>query len=1478
MGVPGMFAFHPQDAFVTRPAQGYVNYSVSPASGYLRSGKNYLTVQAHNFGIAKRLFVSFNMSLGTENFVVINSTKCEVFLGVLEPSGYYFDPTPVPIDIWDINPPDWVELYNNDTNPVDLSDWSITDDPDIPRKWVFPTGTSIGADSYYTVFTDEYNFTGTYHHTNFNLDWTGGELYLYDDQVRLKSKLKYPQQSPFHSYIRNSTGQYVYSTAMTPERANVGGTIFYGVTPAPVFNVTGAFYDSEVVLNISAVQGASIYYTFDGSRPSSKSSVLYTSPLKISINSVVRAMAVLPNYIESVTITNTYLINEKDMKNYTALVITGDPRKTFYKPEGFMAISGGNYTPSWVQSSPTAFYEYNSVFIKNGEGLEKEGNMAIYSDTPENSLPSIDIGVSMSSSPASVPRFRLTYDRDLDNPNRYNCCYWDYKPSMNAYFRSQYGSNHIRGDVIPESHTLYHKDFRIRAGKNDPVNPFIMDEFARRLYFDITGGRGAVGMVAALWVNAGLKGIYNVAQKVSQTWLSQTFAIPKSADLDLLKVLVWVRGDGQFMTSMRTYLRTSNWMTNVTGWDYVRNNLIDVEAFVDYLIVNTWCGTWDWPHNNFYTIRARVPGKHGRFRMYMWDAEGCFRADRLTYNTFQTDLIKPTLLDDNYQYNIPHIFTLMYNSSEFKMIWADRTQKAFYNGGALTPSNVARRWYGLVNVYQPLLNYMWNITLDQSRFDMFFPARNATWFNQLKLYGFWPDTRAPLLAPYGSIAQTGTISVTLTNPNAAGTIYYTLNGSDPRGFRGVISSSAIKLTGTKITISSSSLLCARVYNGSEWSPIECASYTILDSYSIAITEIHYNPAEGKDYEFIELKNVGNEAMDMTGLSIFIDKKPAYTFRDRTVILPGKFYVLVGDVDSFMASTGGKEPDFFLNTSMSNSGGSVAIVHPSTNTTVLNVTYDTSYPWTKVPDGLGFTLVPVNPNPDIKSSSYLVASSWRASSGRYGSPYADDPTPVSFPNILVNELQVVTSPSNATRVELYNPTSSVVDISHWWLTDSFTNPYKFMIPAGTTIPAGGYITIDVDITVLTINPAGDDIYLFSGNEMIVVTGYYHGFKFPLLSSLSDENVISRYIGGCGAEYFSPSNSSMSSPNTPPFTPSIGGLVISSFSIGSTNQYIELTSLSPTTINLANIQIQSDSKSIFKFSTQSIAPFGKILVTSADPTTFNTIPNYGWTVVGPFTQLIKVNSPALISVANSLKVFDYIHVSPDTWKDTCFKKLDFWSVSNDPCLWVKCSDWNQNFISTASINLIADSNDNGRADAGDQPIVNANLCVSTSLSGVSRFCETTDSTGTVNLNTVENAGLKLHDTFYLRFNLGDSALTSLIPFPYPAINPTGVVTPDFTYLYVSWTPSPADSLSKFFLIRNAPYIIEGYISYGNAYIANVVVKVSEHGVVLGSVTTDSNGKFIFQEGDTISASYTPNTPKQLSVSFDQITFQVEKPGSM
>ena len=86
--------------------------------------------------------------------------------------------------------PDWIELYNRSGETVDLSGWSLSDDPERADKWLFPE-MILEADEYLLVYAsgkDKYTPGDTpnqsYLHTNFRLDSAAGYLALHPPTTR----------------------------------------------------------------------------------------------------------------------------------------------------------------------------------------------------------------------------------------------------------------------------------------------------------------------------------------------------------------------------------------------------------------------------------------------------------------------------------------------------------------------------------------------------------------------------------------------------------------------------------------------------------------------------------------------------------------------------------------------------------------------------------------------------------------------------------------------------------------------------------------------------------------------------------------------------------------------------------------------------------------------------------------------------------------------------------------------------------------------------------------------------------------------------------------------------------------------------------------------------------------------------------------------------------------------------------------------
>jgi hypothetical protein len=75
--------------------------------------------------------------------------------------------------------PDWIEIQNPGTTPVDMSGWALTDSAANPQKWLFPA-VSIPANGYLVVFAsgNDRRVPGQNLHTNFSLSAAGEYLAL----------------------------------------------------------------------------------------------------------------------------------------------------------------------------------------------------------------------------------------------------------------------------------------------------------------------------------------------------------------------------------------------------------------------------------------------------------------------------------------------------------------------------------------------------------------------------------------------------------------------------------------------------------------------------------------------------------------------------------------------------------------------------------------------------------------------------------------------------------------------------------------------------------------------------------------------------------------------------------------------------------------------------------------------------------------------------------------------------------------------------------------------------------------------------------------------------------------------------------------------------------------------------------------------------------------------------------------------------
>jgi len=120
-------------------------------------------------------------------------------------------------------------------------------------------------------------------------------------------------------------------------------------------------------------------------------------------------------------------------------------------------------------------------------------------------------------------------------------------------------------------------------------------------------------------------------------------------------------------------------------------------------------------------------------------------------------------------------------------------------------------------------------------------------------------------------------------------------------------------------------------------------------------------------------------------------------------------------------------------------------------------------------------------------------------------------------VIVSEVLTHADPPFEDAIELHNPTSSAVDISHWWLSDASGTPKKYRIPPGTGISPGGYLVLyqyqfSTGPTGFSLNSyEGDEVWVSVGDAAGNLTGERGGVRFGAARNGVSLGIVSTSTG-------------------------------------------------------------------------------------------------------------------------------------------------------------------------------------------------------------------------------------------------------------------------------------------------------------------------------------------------------------------------------
>jgi len=874
------------------------------------------------------------------------------------------------------------------------------------------------------------------------------------------------------------------------------------------FSHDRGFYDTPFDLTIrTKTAGATIRYTTDGSVPSltNGAGTGTNAILHVAATLCVRAAAFKQDYAPTDIDTQTYVLLDS--------VVTQPPNPAGF-PSGTWETSlwGVNVPPDYGMDPTIVTASAYSNTIRND--LKSLPTLSIVMDR-DDMFGSAD-GVynngasglnSAYEKPTSVeliyPDGRKGFQIDCGiRPHTHTSP----KRSFKLLFRSEYGEGKLRFPLFQDaplnadSAADVFDRLVLRAAMNmcygsgthqDPAKKaYARDQWARDSQIAMRGF-GVHGTHVHLYIDGLYWGLYNIVER-PDTRFSATYFGGEDEE--------WYGrnhgGDLDGDPTRYNYFRDTQVLkdqSNFSNYNTTRE-YVDVEEYCDYVLlawygyVGDWAGSANY-ENNYYLGNRNMPA--GPTLYYVWDAELTLLNEPQVHDAFlRTDTSNP---------NLGRPFRYLWKNPDFRALLADRLYKHLKNGGVLAPANAQARWLAICDHIEAAMvgeSARWGDARQDGGLDYGTTTyhRDAHWYTardwvhtlmanndeqllaecrtvSLHGYPFYPPIDPPEFSQHGGAIGAG-FNLTMTNPNGVGTLVYRTDGSDPRASGGTEASGTVEYS-TPLAFTRTTHVTARVRkNDATWSAVHTATYNYTAHYPlIRITELHYNPLGGRDFEFVEIQNVSDSTT--VGLSeIRFDKGLDYTFAPGTELGPRKFAVLVRNEAAFtnryptVASSSEVQLFGVYAGTLDNGGERVRLVDCD-GLTVATVKYNDKDPWPREADGDGFSLVYTGTDDDQDH-----AEKWRASNLIGGSPGYDEGAAY---RVVINEALTHTDLPELDTVELCNAGETSVDIGGWYLSDTSDNYKLYQLPSHL-LGAGGYKTYDENELGFQLSSHGDEIYL------------------------------------------------------------------------------------------------------------------------------------------------------------------------------------------------------------------------------------------------------------------------------------------------------------------------------------------------------------------------------------------------------------------